>query len=543
MPGFDDRYREEVWSGLAGREWDVVVVGGGITGAGVAREAARAGLSVLLLEAGDFASGTSGKSSKMIHGGLRYLKERQIKLTREAVRERENLLRQGPGLVEPLEFLYAVYNGDRPGPWTLEFGLTVYDLLKRSRKTYHTPDALDVSLVAPNLSPEGLRGAFRYADAGTDDARLVFRMLREAARSGARVLNYARVEELLRDASGAVRAVAVRDAAGDAAGGATSGATAEARAEVVVDATGAWSGELGGTTDLVLRPLRGSHLVFPWERFPTAGAVTFAHPEDGRPVFAYPWEGVTLVGTTDLDHDGPAGREPRAAPEEVDYLLAGVRERFDDAPQARDLLGTFAGVRPVVSGGREDPSREPRECVVRTEGNLVTVAGGKLTTFHPTAHEVLRAVTGILGVSRGKDETRSLDPVPQAVAAEANEVFSGLPHLLRRRLVGRLGPDLEGFLGWVGRKDLEPVPGTPYVWAELVWAARNEGVLHLEDLLLRRVRLGHLLPEGGAALRDEIEERLRPHAGWSPQRWWDEWERHRRLWQESCAPAVFERQA
>ena len=146
-------YRDEIWSEAGSRLWDVAVIGGGITGAGVAREAARLGLSVLLLEQKDFAWGTSGRSSKMIHGGLRYLRERQIQLTREAVRERESLLRQGRGLVEPLRFLYAIYKGDRPGPWTLDFGLTVYDLLKRSGQDHHSLDHMDVSLLAPEPAP------------------------------------------------------------------------------------------------------------------------------------------------------------------------------------------------------------------------------------------------------------------------------------------------------------------------------------------------------------------------------------------------------
>ena len=162
--------RDEVWADAAAKTWDVVVIGGGITGAGIAREAARLGLSVLLLEQKDFAWGASSRSSKMIHGGLRYLKERQIQLTREAVREREHLLRDGRGLVEPLRFLYVVYKGDRPGAWTLEFGLTIYDLLKHSRRSYHSQDALDISLLAPNLNLDGLRGGFVYTDAQTDDA-------------------------------------------------------------------------------------------------------------------------------------------------------------------------------------------------------------------------------------------------------------------------------------------------------------------------------------------------------------------------------------
>ncbi|MGB3633736.1 MAG: glycerol-3-phosphate dehydrogenase/oxidase [Rubrobacteraceae bacterium] len=524
MPEFM-KSRDETWAEVAEKTWDVVVVGGGITGAGIAREAARRGLSVLLLEQKDFAWGASSRSSKMIHGGLRYLKERQIQLTREAVRAREHLLCEGKGLVEPLRFLYVVYKGDRPGAWTLEFGLTVYDLLKRSRRSYHSQDAMDISLLAPNLNLDGLRGGFVYTDAQTDDARLVFRVLREAVHSGARALNYVKVEGVSQNQRKDRCVLSVRDAEG--------GNTAELNARFVVSATGAWSGELGlpGEGSLRLRPLRGSHLVFPWDKLPTAQAVTFAHPEDGRPVFAYPWEGVTLVGTTDLDHDKLLSKEPAIAPEETEYLLDALHERFADHNlSTRDLLGTFAGVRPVVFGGHGEPSQEPRELAIHRDGNLVTVAGGKLTTFHSIARKVVQTL------SVEPDVSTSLEPIPPE-AARAEEVLADLPRLQRSKISGRLGPDLPEFLEWLDENDLEKIQDTPYTWAELKWAFENESVVHLDDLLLRRVRIGHLLPEGGMKLREEIENRLTPHTDWQPRCWREEWRHYSELWRSSYSPA------
>lgn len=532
--------RDELWSDAAERTWDVVVVGGGITGAGVAREAARSGLSVLLLEQRDFAWGASSRSSKMIHGGLRYLKERQIQLTREAVRERENLLRDGEGLVEPLRFLYVVYKGDRPGAWTLEFGLTIYDLLKRSRRSYHGQDAADISMLAPNLNPDGIRGGFVYTDAQTDDARLTFRVLREAVHSGARTLNYATVEGISQKKRGDLCVLSARDT--------ESRATAEISARSVVNATGAWSGGLRPSADegasagesLRLRPLRGSHLVLAWEKLPTTHAITFAHPEDGRPVFAYPWEGVTLVGTTDLDHGEPLHREPTITPQETEYLLDAVHARFrghnDHSLSTQDLLGTFAGVRPVVFGGKNSPSQEPRELAIHADGNLVTVAGGKLTTFHSTARNVVQT----LSIEPGTP-FKSLGPVPQKTA-QTREALASLPHNRRGRLLGRLGPDITAFLERVNEKDLEDIPDTPYTWAELKWAFENESVVHLDDLLLRRVRLGHLLPEGGMKLREEIQSRLSPLTGWQPERWQREWDRYKELWRASYAPTPTSRE-
>ncbi len=517
--------RDEVRAEAADKTWDIVVVGGGITGAGIAREAARCGLSILLLEQKDFAWGASSRSSKMIQGGLRYLKERQIQLTREAVNEREHLLRDGKGLVEPLSFLYVVYKGDRPGAWTLEFGLTVYDLLKRSRRSYHSQDAMDISLLAPNLDLDGLRGGFVYTDAQTDDARLVFRVLREATHTGARILNYASVEGVVQNDRGDICTLSVRDMEG--------GNTADVNARFVVNATGAWSGELESPENesLQLRPLRGSHLIFPWEKLPTAQAVTFAHPEDGRPVFAYPWEGVTLVGTTDLDHSRPLDKEPAIIPDETEYLLDALHTRFaDHSLSTHDLLGTFAGVRPVVFGGRDQPSQEPRELVIHKDGNLVTVAGGKLTTFHSIARKVMQTLS-----IESDRPSASLEPTP-LMAVQAEEALTTLPHLQHDRLIGRLGPDIAEFLEWVDEEDLEKIRDTPYTWAELKWSFEKEAVVHLEDLLLRRVRIGHLLPEGAMKLREEIERRLTQHTVWSPQRWQEEWRRYAELWRSSYSP-------
>lgn len=532
MPNTVQRTRQATWSEARDRGWDTIIVGGGITGAGIAHEVSRLGLSVLLVEQKDFAWGTSGRSSKMIHGGLRYLKERQIQLTREAVRERENLLRDGRGLVEPLRFLYVVYKGDRPGPWTLDFGLTVYDLLKRGGKKHHHLDPYDIGLLAPNLKLDGLRGGFGYSDAQTDDARLVFRVLREASLHGARALNYARARELLRDRSGNVRALAVEDV--------ESGNVAEIRTRSIVSAAGVWSGALATSDEnpIHLRPLRGSHLVFPWEKLPAAQAITFAHPEDGRPVFVYPWEGVILVGTTDLDHEEPLDKEPAATPEEKDYLLEAVWSRFKDLfVSTEDLIGSFAGVRPVVFGGHANPSQEPREYAIRKDKNLITVAGGKLTTFHPISCRVAHALRTVLGEQRPEEKNlASLEPLDSRTLDTAREVLSPLPHLLRRRLAGRLGPDLADFLEWVNAGDLKEIPDTPYTWAELKWAFGREAVVHLDDLLLRRVRLGHLLPGGGLVLKKEIRDRLQPEGGWRPGHWKEEWNRYKKLWETCYSP-------
>ncbi|MFN2227631.1 MAG: FAD-dependent oxidoreductase, partial [Anaerolineae bacterium] len=302
-------WREEAWAGLD-RPWDVIVVGGGITGAGILREAARLGLRTLLVEARDWGWGTSSRSSKLVHGGLRYLKEGRVRLTRASVQERERLLEEGPGLIDPMGFLLATYKGDRPGRWTYSAGLSVYDLLAL-QWTHRHYTARDFQMLAPHISQEGLEGGFCYGDAQTDDARLVLRVIREAVAGGATALNYVTAEKLLR--AGARHAAPVvglrlRDE--------VSGKHTDVYGRVVINATGAWADRLRAQAGALprMRPLRGSHLVFPRWRLPVAQAVGFLHPLDRRPVFIFPWEGITLVGTTDVDHEQPLDEEPRISP-------------------------------------------------------------------------------------------------------------------------------------------------------------------------------------------------------------------------------------
>ena len=513
-------WREETWAHLD-QAWDIIVVGGGITGAGILREATRLGLRVLLLEQRDFAWGTSSRSSKLVHGGLRYLKEGKIGLTRASVHERERLLDEGPGLIDPLGFLLATYRGDHPGRWMYQAGLTVYDLLalQWSHRRY---SAADFQKLAPNILQEGLKGGFRYGDAQTDDARLVLRVIREAVAAGGSALNYATVESLLRN-DRQVCGVQVRDE--------VTGATATVTARVVINATGAWAdvlrGQVGGVPRI--RPLRGSHLIFSAQRFPLGQAVSFLHPFDRRPVFIFPWEGVTLVGTTDVDHDEALTHplvEPAISAHEVTYLMAAAAAQF---PSLRltlaDVIATYAGVRPVIGTGQADPSKEARDHVVWEESGLLTVTGGKLTTFRLIALDALRAVRHRLPALPVLDEQQPvLNPVDMDLPAALSET-------LRRRLLGRYGADAVAVVKAAQPGELEPLPGTLTVWAELRFAAASEGVIHLDDLLLRRVRVGLLLPQGGAALLPQVRAICQPELGWDDERWQAEERAYRALWQ------------
>ena len=523
MKGRD--WRESVWQRLPA-PWDLVVVGGGITGAAILREASRMGYRGLLVEQGDFASGTSSRSSKLVHGGLRYIKEGKLHLTYSAVRERERLLAEAPGLVEPLNFLMPHYKAAKPKRIIMAFGLSLYDLMAGAWSHRYYPDHL-FNLLAPHIRQVGLKGGFWFRDAETDDARLVLRLIFDAVAEGAAALNYARCEDLLKE-GGRVCGIRLRDV--------LTGRTAEVRAGVVINASGVWAdglrAKVGGAPRL--RPLRGSHLLFPVWRLPVAQSVSFLHPRDGRPVFAFPWEGVTLVGTTDVDHREPLDEEPSISPAEVAYLLEAVRSMFpplDIGPG--DVLSTLSGVRPVIGSGKADPSQESREYAIWSEEGLLTATGGKLTTFRLQALDVLKAARRHLP-PRGLAK-RLLPSLPGRAAA-LPPAAAALDPAAVRRLTGRYGAAAPSLVEAAKPGELEPVPGTPTLWAELRWALRAEGVVHLDDLLLRRVRAGLLLPDGGEDHLERVRDLCAQELGWDERRWKMESARYLDLWEKHYGP-------
>ena len=537
--------REAVWQQIE-QAWDVVVIGGGITGAGILRAASRLGLRCLLVEQRDFAWGTSSRSSKLVHGGLRYLKQGRFDLTRASVQARQQLLKQGSGLIDPLGFLLSVYEGDFPGRWTFELGLTIYDLLAlRWDHNYYSPQ--DFELLAPHISRKNLQGGFRYGDAQTDDARLVLRILQESRESGAVALNYLRAERLVLD-GGLVRGVELQDM--------LSKRRATASARVVVNATGAWADQLRIQVEGApkIRPLRGSHLIFPFWRLPVAQAVSFLHPIDNRPVFIFPWEGVTLVGTTDVDYTGPLDEEPSISPEETAYLMAAVEAEFPSLSIGlEDVISTYAGVRPVIGTGKLDPSKESREHIICEENGLLTVTGGKLTTFRDIAKDVIEALRPHFPSLPVLDaQTPVLNSIDMVLLGDTALDLSS-----QRRLLGRYGCAAPELVSAAQPGELLPIQSTPFLWAELRWAARAEAVAHLDDLLLRRTRLGLLLPEGGRLILPEVRRICQPELGWNDRRWKQEehaylalWQRHYSLpdlpsipdWKEPLAQARQQRQ-
>ncbi len=505
------------------QEWDLIVIGGGVTGAGVLREAVRAGLKTLLIEARDFAWGTSSRSSKLVHGGLRYLKEGKIFLTYESVRERERLLQEAPGLVEGVDFMAPVYKGVSPGRFLLEAGLSVYSFMamKRRHKYFRRDELLKH---VSRINRKGLTGGFQFMDAQVDDARLVLRLINEAVKAGGSALNYTSVREIVRNVSGDVAGVAAEDA--------ETGKGISFSAPAVINATGAWAEGLHASPNpnRRLRPLRGSHLIFPGDALPIDRAVSFTHPADNRPVFAVPWEGVVLLGTTDMDHESDLSLEPSISRTEVQYLMEALSAVFPNMKlTTKDCIATIAGVRPVLSSGGKDPSKESREHVVWVDKGLVTITGGKLTTFRLLALDALKAARPFIkSVSPPNRKSRIFDPVSPDLSDATYPDTAAI-----RRLFGRYGSAAADLLENASPGDLTPIPGTYNLWAELPHAAKHENIRHLTDLLLRRVRIGILTPEGGRSCLEKVKALCAPVLGWNEQRWAEEIELYQKTW-DAC---------
>ena len=526
--------REQSWRALTeNTHWDIVIAGGGVTGAGVAREAARLGLRVLLVDRQDFSWGTSSRSSKMVHGGLRYIAQGDVRTTLHSVKERERLMKEAPGLVDLMPYMMPHYDGRFPGRFTFGMLLKVYDLL--ARRKYHTFHGADsVRERYPFLNPDGLTGASEFADAVTDDSRLVMRILHEARRDGAEVLNYVAVDRTEQNADGVT--ISLRDTVG--------GASCKVTASVLVNATGVWVNELreqlGQSADV--RPARGSHIVIPAERLPVDVSFTILHPQDQRPIFVYPWEGRTVIGTTDLDHPKPDNGEVGITRREMDYLLALAAFQFPEAGiQEKDVISSWAGVRPLVASGAKNSSKESRDHTVWKDGRVVSVSGGKLTTFRLIALDVLKEARDELPECEVDKKAPVFTITDPAIASLASEQMA-------HRLAGFYGRDAAEIIGTAkahgGAEDLEPIPGTHTCWAELRWQAASEAVVHLDDLMLRRSRLGLLLKNGGLDLLPDLKERLQPMLGWSDEHWAAEVERYRRLWSQFYSlPSVQSEQA
>ncbi len=520
-------WREQTWSEL-NQPWDLIIMGGGITGAGVLRHAVAAGLKTLLVEANDFSSGTSSRSSKLIHGGLRYIINKQYKVTRESVRERERMIKEAPHLVTKLGFLFPDYARYHFTLRQIGSLVTIYDLL--APKWDHSKYSKEKIIREwPSLSSDGLLGGYLYYDAAMDDCRIVIRVLSEAVNAGGAALSYARVEKLLKDSRGQVCGVAIKDMAS------ADGKIIEVKAKVVVNACGPWADQVRQQIGQParLRRLRGSHLIFPRQRLPVERAVTLLHPKDMRAMFIIPWEGATILGTTDIDHDPGLDKthsEPFAAANEISYMLEAAALLFPGVKLTRaDVISSFSGLRPIIKGGADSPGKESRGHAIWEESGLITITGGKYTTFRIMARQTVIAVLLKLGKLPVIKLGRVFPKLPDVKAPNIN------PEVLAY-LKGRHGGETAEMIKTAGAGELERIGSLPNVWAELRWAAREEAVVHLADLLLRRVRIGMLLPNGAKEHLERIRTIVQAELGWNDERWQQEAAAYLNTWQTYYSP-------
>ena len=518
--------RSENLAQLDAGTYDVLVVGGGITGAGVALDAVSRGLRTVLVERDDFASGTSSKSSKLVHGGLRYLQNGDVRLVYQALRERQRLLHNAPHLVKVLPFLIPVFSGrdgiiPRQVARALGSAMWMYDLtgglrigklhkrLKRDKALEHMP-TLD----------ERLAWAYLYYDAQTDDARLTLAIARTAALDhGAVVVNHASVTGFRKD--------------GDRVSGAfveADGRQYEVRARAVVNAAGVWADDVRaldeGTHPQSIRPAKGIHITVPWDKVRNDIAAVLPVRKDKRSIFVVPWagpdgkigpEGYTYVGTTDTDYEGPID-DPQCTEADIEYLLEALNGALRTPVDRSDVLGSWAGLRPLVreatSGRTADLSRRHR--VVTSAGGVVTVTGGKLTTYREMAEDTVDVVV---------DEVR--EAVSQRIhrGRTAGLALRGADGWETERdhdahLADRYGGESRVLHAMV---DAQPrlgdplIPGLPYRRVEALYAARYEMATTLDDVLSRRTRARLLDRDATAAAADEVADLLAEELGWSPE--------------------------
>jgi glycerol-3-phosphate dehydrogenase len=517
--------------------FDIVVIGGGITGAGIARDAALRGLKVALFEKGDYASGTSSKSSKLVHGGLRYLEHGEIGLVFESVSERRVQTRVAPHLVRPLPFIIPIYKGAKPGLELMNVGLWIYDSLAlfRAPKLHRTFRGTKAALaLEPQLRADGLRGALEYYDCATDDARLVLENAIDARNLGADCRTYTEVTRLERGPNGRITGVAIRDR--------ITGESSIVNARAVVLAAGAWTDEVIRRFEIpmerpLLRRTKGVHIVIPRERLPLARAITLISPVDGRVMFAIPWRERTVLGTTDTDFTGSAD-EVAADAEDVRYLCASGNGYFPSANlEPSDVISTWAGLRPLIAAppnvDESEISRE-HEVFTRPDG-LVIIAGGKLTTYRRMAREAVHKTLDLLAqldeqVTVEKASTKDR-PLPGAAGLEQTDL-EGVA-AIGRTLMDQHGLDADTathLCGVYGTR--APIiaamiaadrslgeridPELPYVWAEIEFAATHDLARTVEDILARRVPLLLVSRDSGLSICERVADILGTLHSWGP---------------------------
>lgn len=476
-------WRERARARLGADTFDLLVIGGGITGAGVARDAALRGLSVALVERDDFASGTSSRSSRLVHGGVRYLEHGYLNLVFEASRERRMLLRTAAHLVRPLRFTWPVYRGARIPRWKLRAGLALYDALAMFRNVgqHHGLSRARLLDAEPALSPDGLLGGATYWDAATDDATLTLANILDARGAGAVVLNHAEATSLVVERGTATGAM-VRDEIG--------GGVVTVRAAAIVNATGPWTDAIRRMENPQAPPAvlgtKGVHISVPAKRVGNRGAITLLSPVDGRVMFCLPAGEQTIVGTTDTATNAhPA--QVRADRGDVEYLLASVNEFFPGAALGpRDVIAAWAGIRPLMtSGHRGDPASASREHEISVgQAGVIAISGGKLTTYRLIAEQIVDLAVR----RRGGGARACVTP------------FRMLPGVGRAPVFGQL---------------FEPIiPGQSWTLSDATHAVQHEMACTLADILIRRTKVAFASRDHGIPAAARVAALVARHAGW-----------------------------
>ncbi len=529
----------EMWERL-GADVDLLIVGGGINGCGIARDAARRGLSVALVEMNDFAYGTSSRSSKLVHGGLRYLEQYEFSLVFEAVSERRILLDIAPHIVNPLGFLFPVYSTSRHKLWFIEAGMWLYEGLSlfRSPKRHVKLDPEQVAAEEPTLTVANITGAPLYYDCSTNDARLTLENAMDAAAHGATLSTWTKVTGFIKEA-GRVRGVEVVNQ--------ITGETKQIRAHAIVNATGPWTDDtIAMSKELdrpLLRPTKGVHIVVARHKLPVNNAVVCVHPTDKRVLFAIPWDDCTYVGTTDTDFDGDPS-SVHATGEDVDYLIDAAAAYFDDHKLCHDdVIATWAGLRPLMApasaGGDINESQVSREHqIVIGEDGLITIAGGKLTTYRLMSAEVTDTVTKMLRLSdqlpaKLTAAETDTNPLPGAVgwpadddhehvALQVLDAAKGSIELSTARNLantyGTRGIDIANLCASDGKLAALLIPGRPEVLAQVDWAVHTELATRVSDFMIRRTQLYYRDVDQGLGATELVAERMGELLGWDEER-------------------------
>ncbi len=528
--------REAAWQSLTSTEFDVLVIGGGITGAGIARDAALRGLKTALIEKNDFGSGTSSKSSKLVHGGLRYLQHAEFRLVFEALRERTHLVTIAPHLVKPLPFVYPVYEGQSPGTFALNAGLWIYDAFSgfSAPKRHQMKSAKELLGIEPGLHASGLKGGAIYYDHQTNDARLTLENILDASFLGATILSYAKVESVHLRSKRLGALVQVIDTL-------HANRSTEVRAKVVINATGPWAEQafaLQGRTSIVtpkLRPTKGVHFAIDFARLPIQHAIVMKSPKDGRVVFALPWRvsenslgNRTIMGTTDTDFQGNYD-DVYATEEDVEYLLNCAHHYFPKASLHKgDILSTWAGLRPLLAPKQEGvaESSTSREHELLKQPGYLAIVGGKLTTYRSMAEEVVNEVMVQLKMPQTLYPcVTHRRPLPggtrntsiRALIPSKDDVPNWLELVNHWHLhYGSRAKALLALLstlpqGWKELLDQE----LPYVMAEVDFSVLCEKAFQLEDVLLRRMPLLLQSKTQGLACAKAVAERMAQHLRWN----------------------------